>query len=44
MQRLTIKHLEELGESSGRDRGRIEGAREFKDTTRNPTTSTNLGP
>jgi hypothetical protein len=34
----------ELGESYGRGRGRIEGARGVKDTIRKPTESTNLGP
>ena len=35
---------EELGKSRGRGDGRIEEAREIKDTTRKPTESTNLGP
>jgi len=34
----------ELIESCGRGGGRIEGARGDKDTTRQPTVSTNLGP
>jgi hypothetical protein len=34
----------ELGEAFGKGEGRSVGAREVKDTIRNPTESTNLGP
>jgi hypothetical protein len=44
MQRPTVKHKIELRESCGRNRGRIEGVREVKDTTRRPRGSSNLGP
>jgi hypothetical protein len=40
----TAKHQMELGESNGRVRGRIEGARMVKSTTKRPTEPTYLGP
>jgi hypothetical protein len=44
MQRSTVKHYTELGESFGRRGGRIVGAKGVKDTIRKPTETTNLGP
>jgi hypothetical protein len=42
MQRPTVKHWAEIGEFCGRGGGRIEGAKEVKDTTRKPVKSNYL--